>query len=136
MVFCFAVFIYFILILFIWWFLQCLIDRIVLLLVDILFRPFQAECDLSEFKTHTGTRRISDSISDFDIGDHVRGCYYFMHIYDASDLLGTIHCESQKSCCLVGIKCSSSLVRCGMQCQPEFLENICIISKGVATRWT
>ena len=33
----------------------------------------QGECDLSEFKTHSGSRRLSDSISDFDIGDHVRG---------------------------------------------------------------
>ena len=35
----------------------------------------QGECDLSEFKTHSGSRRLSDSISDFDIGDHVRGIF-------------------------------------------------------------
>ncbi|XP_065071225.1 tetratricopeptide repeat protein 14-like [Rhopilema esculentum] len=33
----------------------------------------KAECNLSEFKTHSGSRRLSDSITDFDIGDHVRG---------------------------------------------------------------
>eukprot|EP00794_Sanderia_malayensis_P005544 gene5544-6229_t len=33
----------------------------------------KVDCDLSEFKTRSGTRRLSDSISDFDIGDLVRG---------------------------------------------------------------
>jgi len=38
----------------------------------------RGECDLSEFKTHSGSRRLSDSISDFDIGDHVRGVISFV----------------------------------------------------------
>eukprot|EP00112_Aurelia_sp_Birch-Aquarium-sp1_P007788 Seg1850.8 transcript_id=Seg1850.8/GoldUCD/mRNA.D3Y31 product="Tetratricopeptide repeat protein 14" protein_id=Seg1850.8/GoldUCD/D3Y31 len=33
----------------------------------------KAECDLSECKTHTGSRRLSYSVADFDVGDKVRG---------------------------------------------------------------